>query len=747
MAFITVVLPCHGVQAYLRECLDSILDQPFEDIEVIGIDDASPDHSGTILDEYAAKDPRLKVIHLTENQGLGEGRNIGLDYATGEYVMFVDSDDWLAEGGVEAIAERLKETRPDVLFYDYARAYWGGRRQRHVHHHLFREPPAPDVFTLRERPSVMRIMMTAWNKAYRREFLVDLGLRFARGYYEDLVVTYPTLMVAERISLLDRVCYFYRQRRSGAITKTPGRKHFAAFDQYGQIFAWMDAQGPAVDEFRPLMFERMIWHYLVILRHRDRVPDEAREDFFNGIVDHYRRFKPPGFVPPEDEAATYRLLERGSFRAFVLNEQVTQRRKQARSVKSKVGRRVRKVQRRVQKRRQDALYQRALQAPMDGSLAVFACYWYRAPTGNPLGIYVALRRLARDIRAVWIVNPEEVERVPSDYEYVVAGTDEYFEVLGSAKYLINDVNFPNFVQKRPGSIHVQTQHGTPLKTMGMDLREYPIAAKGMNFNALLKRSQRWDYNVSSNAFSSQVWRRTYPSDFVNLDYGYPRNDRFYTAAAAEVAALREQLGIAPDKTAILYAPTHREYREEFELQLDLARVMRALPDDQILMLRAHYFYDEVPEFTDLQRQGQLLDVSSYLHVEDLCLAADVLLSDYSSISFDYANLRRPIITYADDYETYRLLRGTYFDLLEAPPGPVATTEDELIEILTQRTFDQPEMMARLDAFRERFCDFDDGRAGERIVRRVFLDEEPDPPLPLDQRTPAPAPREVFSRAD
>lgn len=745
MAFLSIVLPCHGVQAYLRECLDSLLDQPFTDIEVIGINDASPDHSGAILDEYAARDSRLRVIHLTENQGLGEGRNIGLDHATGEYVMFVDSDDWIADGGVAAIAERLQETKPDVLFFDYARSYWGGRVQRNVLNHLFRDPPAPDVFTLAERPSVMRIMMTAWNKAYRREFLLGLGLRFSRGYYEDLVVTYPTLMVAERISLLDRVCYYYRQRRAGAITKTPGRKHFAAFDQYAQIFAWMDAEGPKVDEFRPLMFERMIWHYLVILRNNDRVPKEAREDFFDRIVDHYRRFKPQDFTPPEDEETTYKLLERGAYRAFELQQEVTLRSKQVRSARNKVVRRARKVKGRTRRRLQQSRYRKALQEPIDEQLAVFACYWYRAPTGNPLAIYQALRKFAPHIRAVWIVNPEEVERVPSDYEYVVVGTSEYFDVLAHAKYLVNDVNFPNFVEKRAGSIHLQTQHGTPLKTMGMDLREFPLPAKTLDFGALLKRAQRWDYNLSSNAFSSAIWRRTYPVDFVNLDYGYPRNDRFYTATADEVLALREMIGIPPDKTAILYAPTHREYRNAFELQLDLARVLQAMPDDQILLLRAHYFYDEVPEFADLERSGQLIDVSSHLHTEDLCLAADVLLTDYSSISFDYANLGRPIVIYADDYETYRLLRGTYFDLLEAPPGPVATTEDELIEILAGRRFDDADMDERLESFRRRFCDFDDGRSAERVVRKVFLDEEPDPVLPLEQRTPAPPPRALLSK--
>ena len=116
---------------------------------------------------------------------------------------------------------------------------------------------APDVFTLAERPSVLQLMMTAWNKAIRREYLLDLGLRFSSGFYEDLNVTYPILMAAQRLSLLDHNCYIYRQRRRGAITRTAGEKHFDAFQQYERIFAFMDAH-PDTAEYRPVMFDRMM---------------------------------------------------------------------------------------------------------------------------------------------------------------------------------------------------------------------------------------------------------------------------------------------------------------------------------------------------------------------------------------------------------------------------------------------------------------------------------------------------------
>lgn len=127
--------------------------------------------------------------------------------------------------------------------------------------------------------------------------------------------------------------------------------------------------------------------------------------------------------------------------------------------------------------------------------------------------------------------------------------------------------------------------------------------------------------------------------------------------------------------------------------------------------------------------------------EDVCLAADALVTDYSSIMFDYANLDRPIVVYADDWEVYRETRGVYFDLMEAPPGPVARTPEELAQVFRDGSFAGPESTALRAEFRSRFCEFDDGLAAERVVRRVFLGEPPEtvpPVIPLAERAPAPA---------
>jgi glycosyltransferase involved in cell wall biosynthesis len=136
----SVIVPCFKVQGFLRECLDSVLEQSFRDLELIAVDDCSPDGCGAILDEYAARDPRVKVLHLPENVGLGRARNAGLPHATGDFLFFLDSDDTLTPGALRAIADRLDETAaPDVLVFDYARTYWWGGTRRNVLAHVLAE--------------------------------------------------------------------------------------------------------------------------------------------------------------------------------------------------------------------------------------------------------------------------------------------------------------------------------------------------------------------------------------------------------------------------------------------------------------------------------------------------------------------------------------------------------------------------------------------------------------------------------
>ncbi|WP_173095137.1 bifunctional glycosyltransferase/CDP-glycerol:glycerophosphate glycerophosphotransferase [Actinomadura verrucosospora] len=719
---LSVIVPVYEVEGYVRRCLESILDPAAAGIEVIAVDDRSPDHCGAILDEMAAADPRLRVRHLDRNVGLGRARNLGLDLAAGDYVWFFDSDDYAEEGAVRAVLDRLAATRPDVLVVDHERELWDGERVPNAGGRHFRDPPAPETFRCAERPDVLRIMMAAWNKVIRREYLLELGPRFSPGYYEDLNVTFPLLMAAERLSLLDRVCYVYRQRRSGGITRSASRRHFDAFDQYERIFAFMDAH-PGTEPFRGLMFDRVIGHALMILEKDDRIYPSDRAEFFGRLTEFSRRRRPAGHAVPGGrlKAVKYRLLERGAYAPYRAAVTLVDARRRAKAL-PRTAVRFARHGRRMARRLLGRLYYRVqLRMPIDENLVVYAAYWYRGVACNPAAIYEKAAELAPHLHGVWVVKPGAAGSVPDGVDHVAPGTLRYLRAMARAKYFVNNVTFPNAIVKRPGQVHVMTQHGTPLKKMGLDQMAFPVGAKGLDFKAQIARADRWDFLLSSNPLSSEAWRRGFPCDYEMLEIGYPRNDRLADATSAERTRLRAGLGIPAGKKAVLYAPTHREYRDGYRPMFDVERFARELGDEYVLLLRPHYYYPA----GDGQDGERVRDVSGHPSVEDLCIASDALLTDYSSIMFDYAVLEdRPIVVLANDWETYRLTRGVNFDITAAPPGVVARTENELVEAFrTGAPWDDTAVKARA-AFRARFCPWDDGHAAERAVRRIFLGEDP-----------------------
>jgi CDP-glycerol glycerophosphotransferase len=359
-------------------------------------------------------------------------------------------------------------------------------------------------------------------------------------------------------------------------------------------------------------------------------------------------------------------------------------------------------------------YRERLGEPLDPGLAVFAAYWYRGYACNPRAIHEKARELVPGLRGVWVVRPEHAAAMPPDVEVVHPATPEYFDVLARASVLVNNVNWPNNVVKREGATHVMTHHGTPLKRMGLDLRDLPGREKPFDFDQLLARVAKWDYSVSANPFTTPIWERVYPGDWRTLETGYPRNDVLANATPESVRAARAEVGLADGETAVLYAPTHREYATDGSELLDLHAFAAALPEGHIVLARQHYLQD-----AGLGGSGRVRDVSKHPSVEQLCLAADVLVTDYSSIMFDYAVLDRPILVHAADWETYRERRGTYFDLLADPPGAVSRTTGGAAEAIATGAIRSDDATAARAAFRQRFCSLEDGHAAERVVRAVW----------------------------
>ncbi|MGH8960262.1 MAG: glycosyltransferase family 2 protein [Jatrophihabitantaceae bacterium] len=311
----SIVVPVYNVAAHLAECLDSILSQSCGDFEIIAIDDASTDGSSALLDAYAQRDARIAVTHLPANTGLGMARNAGMDRARGTYLMFVDSDDRLADGTLQALADRSARTDvPDVVMFAFARTYPDGSAVPDPRSSAL----VPEAALRAEaRPDLLEIFPSAWNKAYRREFIGAHGFGFPTGFYEDIPWTYPVLMTADPLVTLDRVCYLYRQHGSGNILSSSGNRHLELFAQYDLVFAYID-QHPELEPWRLRLVDRISRHVPGVLDAPGRVPPGHRREFFHAASASFRRHRPAGYVPAVGRLARVKLwlIEHDSYRLF-----------------------------------------------------------------------------------------------------------------------------------------------------------------------------------------------------------------------------------------------------------------------------------------------------------------------------------------------------------------------------------------------------------------------------------------------
>lgn len=296
---LSVIVPVYRVEDYLYQCLDSILgglnDADAADVEVVAVDDASPDRCGQLLRAYTIRRPATRTVTLPDNVGLGLARNAGLKASTGRYVWFVDSDDWLPPGSVPAVLERLRAGRPDVLLLDHIRVHHDGREETDASSPLLRG--VDGCVRLTERPELLRVQHTAWNKVIRRNFLNNLGQLFFPGWYEDIPFSHPLLIAAERIAVLDRICYRYRQGRPGAITSTRSDQHFDAFTQYDRLFDWLFTACPQETKLHADLFGLMVSHLLVVVGNNYRMPAKLRRPFFRRAAAQYQRYQPAGGYP------------------------------------------------------------------------------------------------------------------------------------------------------------------------------------------------------------------------------------------------------------------------------------------------------------------------------------------------------------------------------------------------------------------------------------------------------------------
>ena len=338
---------------------------------------------------------------------------------------------------------------------------------------------------------------------------------------------------------------------------------------------------------------------------------------------------------------------------------------------------------------------------------------------SPRAIFETLSDRGR-VDATWRASAAHAGDFPPHVHSAYPSTWSHARAMARARYLFTNT-WLHGNPKTPNTTWVQTWHGTPLKKIAFDV------ARGLSSESVARLTAdiaKWDYLVSPNPFSTPIMRQALRYEGEIIETGYPRNDVLNSPDRDRVRAeVRSRLQIPDGQTAILYAPTWRDDLTDssgvwrFSLPMDAGAMAKQLGADFTFMVRMHRAVKSAD--ADLSHDFAR-NVTLYPDIADLYLAADVLVTDYSSVMFDFAITGKPMLFFTHDLETYRdELRGFYFDFEDEAPGPLLATTEGLIDALKNLDATGDEYSARYSAFQDKFCCLDDGSASKRVIAAVL----------------------------
>ena len=341
--------------------------------------------------------------------------------------------------------------------------------------------------------------------------------------------------------------------------------------------------------------------------------------------------------------------------------------------------------------------------------------FYGRYSDSPRAIYERLLGIEGDHSHVWLVGEGHEDGFPAEADTVAIGSEECRAALEGADAVVSNTYLELDWTKRPEAVYLQTWHGTPVKRIHYDA---PDIGPENRLALLDVDVARWDYLLSPNHPSTERLRKAFRYEGTVVETGYPRNDLLLAGDRDRRRAdVRAKLGLDDGTTAVLYVPTWRDdeyYAQDVALGLDVEQFTTTMGEGWCLLPRIHYYMAD--RFALPQNDPRVRDVSYYPDIRDLYLAADVMVTDYSSAMFDFAVTGKPMIFYTYDLAHYRdSVRGFYFDFIPEAPGPVVETMPALLDVLSRLDATQHEYRDRYATFRDLWCHLEDGHATDRVI--------------------------------
>lgn len=726
---LSVVIPVYRAEKYIEQALDSIFRNHDFPIEVIAVNDGSPDQSLDVLKRYSEKEPRLVIIDQ-ENRGGAAAINRGLDSAKNSYIMIMDCDDWLDDGGLATLSDEAVKTNADIVVGKLIKTYSDKLESAFDTNYIVRD----ETVGITTKSSLLQDGMYL-GKLFKRELLEREGLRMDPTLlYADRPFVNVAMVQAEKIRLVAAEVLHWRQREDPSNLSATDRMHEwdNLRDRVRSIRVIRDelkSRGrhvflKVVDEYN---LKRLFWHFdrrdinslrafseicRPYMRLVDLEKNKQLTNFQREVSKMIVRYSPVEF--------SYRYKIR-SAKVFLSKYSFS---KISHSLKGQVENFKRAADRALHGGRLERITRQESPDPL---LVVFESFFGKSYGGQPRYIYEELCGSGRAFRAVWVYQgKQKLTGIPGNVIQVHRGTTEYFHYLARARYWVNNIRFTvNY--KPPHTTYLQTWHGTPLKRLGLDIDVTGPEAQARE--SFLAEAANWDYLVAANRYSEDRFRSAFAFKGKCITSGYPANDLLLNPELVQSVAeeVRQELGIAPDRKVVMYAPTWRDdakvgnqWAYRFQLRLDLARMKEEFGENSVLLLRMHHLIANQVDLAGVEDYA--IDVSRYPDPTRLMAATDLLVSDYSSIFFDFVNLDRPVIFYMYDLQKYSgSLRGFYFDPASELPGPIVYTFVDLLRELRQGFDVSDSYRLKMSQFRTKYCGDETGQAAKIIVGEVFKD--------------------------
>lgn len=368
--------------------------------------------------------------------------------------------------------------------------------------------------------------------------------------------------------------------------------------------------------------------------------------------------------------------------------------------------------------------------PCQKETILFISFHGRGYSDNPKALheYISKHPKYQKYRCIFAIKNHREKNLQIDNAKII----EYFSIpyffyLARSKYWIANCKLPKYVLKKPSQIYLQTWHGTPLKKLAHDIvvpEGTTFYRSGMSIEEMRSTYDddvsKYNYMISPSAFTTEVFQSAFKIERQRLiETGYPRNDILSNYQNSDLEAIKAKWNLPSNKKVILYAPTWRDNSFNlkgytFKLKVDFKKWQKTLGKDYVVIFKPHYLI--VNDFDLESVKDFVYFVDPKEDISSLYLIADILVTDYSSVFFDYAILRRPIYFYMYDLDSYRdELRGFYLDIYQDLPGKVIENEDSLLEKISQSEFDYD----KLKLFNQRFNNHEDGNASKRVLDILF----------------------------